>query len=168
MVKLKDIAEKYGEYGINEDKLKEILIEPKPKPKTVWDLKKGDKYQTFASDGSIITFTYGNDKHDKTLIEIGIGYVTKKEAKFERERLKVEAELLKYGGTRDMMSLGDENTRKWFMKCIHKQGPSLSIDSYWTVNNQGVIYFKSQEAILNAIAKIGEDRIKKYIFNVKE
>lgn len=166
MIKLKDIAEKYGEYEIDENKLKEILIEPRPKK--IWDLKKGDKYYKFSFDGSITTFEYGNDRHDEALIEIGIGYVTEKEAKFERERLKVEAELLKYGGTRDMMSLGDENTKKWFMKCIHKQGPSLSIDSYWTVNIQGIIYFKSQEAILNAIAKIGEDRIKKYLFYVKE
>lgn len=167
MIKLKDIAEKYGEYGINEDKLKEILIEPKPKPKTVWDLKKGDKYQTFAFDGSIITFEYGNDRHDEALIEIGIGYVTEEEAKFERERLKVEAEMLKYGGTRDMMSLGDEDIEKYFIECYHDpKSPSLRIDNHWSTHH-GMIYFKSEEDAKIAIAKIGEDRIKKYLFYVK-
>lgn len=166
MIKLKDIAEKYGEYEIDESKLKEILIEPKPK--TIWNLKGYDNYYLIGDNGSIYEYIWHENKINYKRLEIGNIFLTKEEAEFERERLKVEAELLKYGGTRDMMSLGDENTKKWFMKCIHKQSPLLSIDSYWTVNNQGVIYFKSQEAILNAIAKIGEDRIKKYIFNVKE
>lgn len=165
MIKLKDIAEKYGEYELDEDKLKEILIEPKPK--TVWDLKKGDKYQTFAFDGSITTYEYGNDKHDKALIEIGIGYVTEKEAEFERERLKVEAGLLKYGGTRDMMSLNDSYFKKFYIKYDHKLD-NLCIGINYSLNHQGTIYFKTCEDAENAINHIGEDRIKKYIFNVKE
>lgn len=166
MIKLKDIAEKYGEYELDENKLKEILIEPRPKK--IWDLKKGDKYYTFSFDGSITTFEYGNDRHDEALIEIGIGYVTEEEAKFERERLKVEAEMLKYGGTRDMMSLGDENIKKYFIEYYHdpKQS-SLCIDYHWMVHH-GMIYFKSEEDAKMAIARIGEGRIKKYIFNVKE
>lgn len=164
MIKLKDIAEKYGEYELDEDKLKEILIEPK----TVWDIKENDYYYFLDSRGCIGVDTWRNYDEDYERAGIANIFLTREDAEFERERLKVEAELLKYGGTRDMMSLGDENTKKWFMKCIHKQSPLLNIDSYWTVNIQGVIYFKSQEAILNAIAKIGEDRIKKYIFNVKE
>lgn len=166
MIKLKDIAEKNGEYELDEDKLKEILIEPKPKK--VWDIKENDEYYCVTAEGNIYSSVWDNYKVDYKRLGIGNVFLTREDAEFERERLKVEAELLKYGGTRDMMSLGDENTKKWFMKCTHKQGPSLSIDSYWTVNSQGIIYFKSQEAILNAIAKIGEDRIKKYIFNVKE
>lgn len=31
MIKLNELMNKYGEYGVNEDKLKEILIDPKPK-----------------------------------------------------------------------------------------------------------------------------------------
>lgn len=166
MIKLKDVAEKYGEYGIDESKLKEILIEPRPKK--IWDLKKGDKYHTFGFDGSITTFTYGNDRHDKALIEIGIGYVTEEEAKFERERLKVEAEMLKYGGTRNMMSIGDSRTAKYFITYYcEPDSSSLHVDCFWTSNHQGVIYFKSEEDVQNAIAKIGEDRIKKYLFYVK-
>lgn len=167
MIKLKDIAEKYGEYGINEDKLKEILIEPKPKPKTVWDLKKGDKYYTFGFDGSITTFEYGNDRHDKALIEIGIGYVTEEEAKFERERLKVEAEMIKYGGTRDMMSLGNSHHPKHIIT-YSNSNKALSISNRYELNYQGVIFFETSEDAQNAIDKIGKDRIKKYIFNVKE
>ncbi len=38
MIKLNEIIEQYGDYEVDEEKLKEILI--KPKPKSVWELSK--------------------------------------------------------------------------------------------------------------------------------
>ena len=166
MIKLKDIAEKYGEYKIDEEKLKEILIEPKPK--TVWDIKENDYYYFLDSRGCIGTDTWRN--YDKDYERAGIAniFLTREDAEFERERRKVEAEMLKYGGTRNMMSIGDEYIEKYFIQCCHEsKSPSLCIDHYWTVHNQGIICFKSEEDAKMAIAKIGEDRIKKYLFYVK-
>ena len=114
MIKLKDIAEKYGEYEIDESKLKEILIEPKPK--TVWDIKENDYYYFLDSRGCIGTDTWRN--YDKDYERAGIAniFLTREDAEFERERLKVETELLKYGGTRDMMSLNDSDFKKSFIR----------------------------------------------------
>lgn len=168
MIKVSEIKEKYGDYLIDEDKLKEILINPKPK--TVWDLKDGDTYYLLCSDGTICNYVWNSEEvADIESRSNGFCFLTYEEAEFERERKKVESELLKYGGTRNMMSLGDNNTQKWFMKCNQESGSLfLSIDYYWTLNHQGSIYFKSKESILNAISKIGEDRIKKYLFYVKD
>lgn len=166
MIKLKDIAEKYGEYGINEDKLKEILIEPKPK--TVWDLKENDEYYCLTAEGNIYSSVWDNYKVDYERLEMGNVFLTREDAEFERERLKIEAEMLKYGGTRDMMSLGDEYIEKYFIEYYHDpKSPSLRIDNHWSTHH-GMIYFKSEEDAKIAIARIGEDRIKKYLFYAKE
>lgn len=165
MIKLKDIAEKYGEYEIDESKLKEILIEPKPK--TVWDIKENDYYYFLDSRGCIGTDTWRN--YDKDYERAGIAniFLTREDAEFERERLKVETELLKYGGTRDMMSLNDSDFKKSFIRYDH-YSDNLSIGINYSLNHQGTIYFKTCEDAENAINYIGKDRIKKYIFNVKE
>lgn len=164
MIKLKDIAEKYGEYGIDENKLKEILIESKPK--TIWDLKENDNYYMWLN-GKLYTAIWGDSKIDHTRAEIGNIFLTKEEAEFERERLKVETELLRYGGTRDMMSLNSLNFKKFFIDYDHDSNMPF-IGNNYGLNHQGTIYFKTYEDAENAINHIGEDRIKKYIFNVKE
>lgn len=166
MIKVKDIAEKYGEYEIDEEKLKEILIEPKPK--TVWDMKQGDTFFSIDPYVGVVPYTwYNHNIGCHRIRNIGDMFLTKEEAEFEFERRKVEAEMLKYGGTRDMMSLGDENVKKYYIVCFQN---TKYLDIAWIryVNHQGAIYFKSEEDARNAIDNIGEDRIKKYIFNVKE
>lgn len=163
MIKLKDIAEKYGEYELDEDKLKEILIEPK----TVWDIEENDYYYFLDSRGCIGADTWGNYDEDYERAGIANIFLTREDAKFERERLKIEAEILKYGGTRDIMSLNDSDFKKFYIKYDHKLD-NLCIGINYSLNHQGTIYFKTCEAAKNAINAIGEDRIKKYIFNVKE
>lgn len=166
MIKVKDIAEKYGEYGIDEEKLKEILIEPKPK--TIWDLKTGDKIYWIDRFGDVLTGEWREDEegcHDIRMMNSI--FLTEKEADFETERRKVETEMLKYGGTRDMMSLGGSYQPKFFITYSHCD--KVISDAYRSyMNYQGCIFFKTRKDAENAIDKIGEDRIKKYIFNVKE
>ena len=165
MIKLKDIAKKYGEYELDEDKLKEILIEPRPKK--IWDLIKNDVYYYLNDQGGIASSKWDEYEVDHRKRAIGNVFLTREDAEFERERLKIEAEMLKYGGTRDMMSLGDENIKKYFIECYHDpKSSSLCIDYHWSVHH-GMIYFKSEEAAKYAINAIGEGRIKKYLFYVK-
>lgn len=164
MIKVKDIAEKYGEYGIDEDKLKEILIDPQPK--TVWDLKKGDEYCLFGCYGDVTTCIWSADSYDINARNMNNAFLTRAEAEFEVERRKVEAEMLKYGGTRDMMSLGDAEENKFIIAYDNGNAREIVVDLFHTLNYQGSIYFKTAKDARDAIDKIGEDRIKKYIFNV--
>ena len=59
MIKLSEIESKYGEYLVDEDKLKELLV--KPEPKTVWDLEKGDKYYHISSNFGVLPSAWYND-----------------------------------------------------------------------------------------------------------
>ena len=162
-VKIKDIVEKYAEYEVDEDKLKELLIEPKLK--TVWNLQVNDIYYYLTSCGDIRCDEWCGCSLDEARRAAGNCFLTREEAKFELERRKVETELLKYGGTRDMMSIGKDDIRKYYMLYSHFQD-IVCIRSLCYTQYLGCIYFKSREDTQRAINEVGEDRIKKYLFYV--
>lgn len=164
MIKVSEIAEKYKDYEIDEKELEKLLV--KPKAKSVWDLKDGDKYWCVYRDGKVDVFSWVDCLIDKKIRDCGNIFLTKEEAEFEVERRKCEAIMLKYG-TRDMMSLGNGSRAKYcimhnYSDCV------INCDYYGAINYQGIIWFASREIAQQCIDEIGEDRLKKYIFNVKE
>lgn len=163
MIKVSEIAEKYADYEIDEKELEKLLVKP---IKSVWDLKKGDKYFILWSEGEVEYCKWNGDKIDVNRRACGNIFLTKEEAEFEVERKKCEAIMLKYG-TRDMMSLGDVDTKKWLIRYNHNE-KHLHLDYFNYLNSQGIILFASEEIAQQCIDEIGEDRLKKYIFNVKE
>lgn len=147
----------------------EYRIEKIPqKPKTVWDLKSGDEYYFINMICGVTRTTFSNDTYDtdKKIIEVGNAFLTREEADHEAERRKCEAILLKYG-TRDMRSLGDINAHKYFI-VYNNYYNELSISFNQSANSQGTIYFETSELAQKAIDEVTEERLKKYIFNVKE
>ena len=162
-IKIKDIVEKYAEYEVDEDKLKELLIEPKLK--TVWNLQVDDTYYYLTACGDIRCDEWCRHPLDEARRATGNCFLTYEEVEFELERRKVETELLRCGGTRDMMSIGDINTDKYFIMYLH-ESRRICINSYCSLHCLSNIYFKSEVDAQRAINKIGEDRIKKYLFYV--
>ena len=158
MIKVEEIAEKYKGYEVDEEKLKEFLTPPKPK--TVWDLKYGDRYYYISPNGNV----WGNKWDDCTLDSgrrsIGNCFLTYEEAKFEVERRKVEAILLKYGGRRFKNS-----ERNYYLYYDHEDNliRKTMVD---TCQSQGIIFFDDDKVIDQAIKEAGKDNIKKYIFGV--
>lgn len=161
IIKIKDIVEKYAEYEIDEDKLKELLI--KPKQKTIWELEAGDRYIFINSDGIVVPSVWSNDIYHENKRAVGNCFLTREEGEFELERRKVETELLRCGGTRDMMSIGDANEDKYFIMYL-QDSERIYINYNYGNHYLGNIYFKSEEDAQRAIYEIGEDRIKKYLF----
>lgn len=154
MIKVEEIAEKYKGYEVDEEKLKEFLIPPKP------NLKYGDRYWFIDSYGNVCTGIWKNDKVDNGRRTIGNCFLTKEEAEFEVERRKVEAILLKYG-SRDFEYSENNN----YMYYEHGES-SIEIGHYRSCQDQGGIYFDTEELCQQAIDEAGEDNIKKYIFGV--
>ena len=158
MIKVEEIAEKYKGYEVDEEKLKEFLTPPKPK--TVWDLKESDKYWYISPNGNV----WGNKWDDCTLDSgrrsIGNCFLTYEEAKFEVERRKVEAILLKYGGRRFKNS-----ERNYYLYYDHEDN-LIRKTMVETCQSQGIIFFDDDKVIDQAIKEAGEDNIKKYIFGV--
>ena len=145
----------------------EYRIEKIPhKPKTVLDLKYGDEYYYIDFCGCVIITSYDGYDMDKRMIEFGNAFLTEEEANHEAERRKCESILLKYG-TRYMMSLGDGNKSKY---CIYLNNflNKIVVSDNYCIQSQGSIYFESKELAQKAIDEVTEERLKKYIFNVKE
>ena len=146
----------------------EYKIEKIPqKPKTVWDLKEKDEYYYIDIYGNvdITTFGIGTCWEDKKMIEIGNAFLTEEEANFESERIKCEAILLKYG-TRNFMSFEYYDDKYYIMYDNTLENVDVACCTFR--QNQGTIYFKTIELAQKAIDEVTEERLKKYIFNVKE
>lgn len=158
MIKVEEIAEKYKGYEVDEEKLKEFLTPPKPK--TVWDLKYGDRYYYISPNGNVWRNKWDDCTLDSGRRSIGNCFLTKEEAEFEVERRKVEAILLKYGGRRFKNS-----ERNYYLYYDHEDNliRKTMVD---TCQSQGIIFFDDDKVIDQAIKEAGEDNIKKYIFGV--
>ena len=145
--------------------LGECKIEKIPhKPKSVWDLKEEDKYYYINYYGEIDSTFYDCDE-DVDIIKCGNAFLTREEAKFEVERRKCEAILLKYG-TRNFMSFEYYDDKYYIM--YNNTLENVYVDCCNFMQRQGSIYFKTEELAQKAIEEVGEDRLKKYVFNVKE
>ena len=154
------------DYVLCELLLGKYIIEKIPqKPKTVWDLKDGDEYYYIDYYGEIKSVVNECCDEDLNIVEFGNAFFTKEEAEHELERRKCEAILLKYG-TRDMMSFEDYDDKYYIM--YDNTGKNVDVSCCTFRQNQGVIYFKTIELAQKAIEEVGEDRLKKYVFNVKE
>lgn len=160
MIKLNEIQAKYGEYLVDEDKLKELIV--KPKPKTVWDLEYGDKYYCLDNAGNINYITWHENAYNLFQRENGNAFLTYDEAKFELERRKCEAIMLKYG--RRTFKYEQNN----YLIRFNNSDEKVEV-GFWSVYQfQGSIYFDTKELAQKAIDEIGEERLKKYVFRVEE
>ena len=160
MIKLNEIQAKYGECLVDEDKLKELLV--KPKPKTVWDLEKEDIYYFINPNGGVYSCRWVADEQDLSRREIGNAFLTYDEAKFDLERRKCEAIMLKYG--RRTFKYGDNN----YSIRLNNANKQIKFENWRVIQHQECISFDSEELAQKAINEIGEERLKKYVFRVEK
>ena len=134
------------------------------KPKTVWDLKEEDMYYYINLYGEIDS-TFYDCEEDVDIIKCGNAFLTREEAEFEVERRKCESVLLKYG-TRNFMSFEYYDDKYYIM--YNNTLENVYVDCCNFMQRQGSIYFKTEELAQKAIDEVTEERLKKYVFNVKE
>ena len=162
-MKLKELVEQYADYEVKEGFMD--LLE-KPKPKSVWDLKYGDRYFFLTASGMVERGTWTNDSSDFNRQRIGNTFLTVEDAEFAKERLKVIAELKKYAKEFSDEEWKDNKTQKYYIVYRYSGDYIRSILTY--TSKDSVLYFESPEKIQEAIDAVGEDRIKKYYFGVRE
>lgn len=141
------------------ERVKPKVVEVRRK---VWKPKIGEHYWYLWGDGNISTITWCGSKLDADRYKLGNCFRTEEEAKFVREKKKVEVELERYA---------DEHNSKIIKKrfCIQyndEDTKQLSCN-FWSLKLQGAVMFTSRQLVFDAIEAVGEDRIKKYIFGVE-
>lgn len=144
------------------DEISEDLLESYiEKPNSIWELQNGDTYYAIDySEMTVHSIEFCNDEYDLNNRELRNCFLTKEEAEFALERIKIEAEMLTLGGRRKFKNNRDN--------CgIYHIDDSIYAKSYRYVIIQGLIYFDSIKEAEDAIKTIGEDRLKKYIFGVE-
>lgn len=162
-MKLKELIEQYGEYEVKNGFM-ELLEEPKPK--TVYDLKDGDWCFFLTESGTIMKGIWRDDSGDHNRIRLGNVFLTKEDAEFTVERLKVIAELKKYAKEFSDEEWEKMNSPKHYLVYDYEDYV-ISIGCVYYSKGNG-IYFGSKEKAQEAIKAVGEDRIKKYYLGVKE
>lgn len=162
-MKLSELMEEYGDYEVKEGFMD--LLE-KPKPKSVWDLKNGDVYYFLTSYGYVMKTVWFNNDEDNDKLSIGNAFLTEEDAEFARERLKVIAELKKYAKEFSDEQWKDNKTQKYYIVYRYNDDYIISILTY--TSKCSVLYFESSKKAQEAIDAVGEERIKKYYFGMRE
>lgn len=160
-MKLKEWIEKNcdKEIEFKDGKLTITELEVKGRWKPTLD----DHYYFISAVGGADSVYWGNYESDQKSLAIGNVFKTKKEAEFTAERLKIRAEMLDLGG-REYFNLHKINNR---ISYNHDTG-QLVLDGESRFQDPFVIYFDSDINLISVIEKIGESRIKKYLFGVEE
>ena len=144
---------------------------PKEEPKSKdWKPKKGDTYYYIGSVGSIFNYDYREDISDEAHLNIGNYFKTKEDAKHMVEKFKVIRELQKFANENNEKEIDWKNFNQCKYKIVYDaEDEDLYVDySIQCESEPFNIYFTSFKIAKKAIEAVGEDRIKKYYFNVEE
>lgn len=163
-MKLNELMEKYGDYEVKEGFMD--LLE-KPKPKTVWNLKEGDKYWYVDIFGYVLCDVWSSANNADVLRrDQGNVFLTKTEALFEQKRREVCTIVKKYAYEFSKDEWEDINSDKIYPYYMFSTKEiRYGLNTYQKNND---LYFKSQEDIRKAIDKVGESDFIKYYLGVKD
>lgn len=145
----------------------EVVEEPKSKD---WKPKKGDKYYYINDASFIFNYDCREDISDEAHLNIGNCFKTEKEAKHMVEKLKVIHELQKFAYENNEKEIDWNNKTQYKYYLVYAtEDEELYVDyAVYCKRELLNIYFTSSDIARKAIKTIGENRIKKYYFDVEE
>ena len=141
------------------------------KKSKVWKPKNSEKYYYMVSDGDMSEASWYDDSdiaNDR--YAIGNCFQTKKEAEFAVERLKVIAELKRFAQEHNEKEIDwrDYGQCKYYIFCeYHEHVEYIDIGCVKECKSNDIC-FTSEEIAQQAIDTIGEERLKKYYFEVED
>lgn len=114
--------------------------------------------------GEIVRYKWDNSELDRKRFNQGHLFYSYEDAVFEVEYRKVIVELKLFA--QPISTYWDKGKKHYYIEYSYHFN---SIETDYTLNYQhNDIYFESEEDALNAIAFVGEDRVKKYYLGVEE
>ena len=136
----------------------------------VWKPEKDGHYYYYNDTGHIYESCYDGDSTDKNRLEFGNCFKTKEEAEHMVEKLKVINELKKFALENNEAEIDWNNlSQKKYVIIYDPENQNVDVYCYWRTQYIPFnIHFTSEKIAQKAIETIGEDRIKKYYFDVKE
>lgn len=120
-----------------------------------------DKYWYVGMRGNVFSSEWEGLPSEEHMLEVGNIFKTEDEAYFAVEKLKVETELRKF--SQPFKSMTDN-----FIIVFDRETYKLGVKAVIFSDIQGAIYFDTTTVAEEAIESVGKERIKKYIFGVRE
>lgn len=171
------IDDKYSDREVKEIIFEDSLaddwevVEDEEKKKEYWKPKENEKYyfiEECSEDVGIVT--NGEWRIDNFRFSIGNYFKTNKEAKHIIEKLKVIHELQKFAFENNEKEIDWNDAKQYKQFLIYDiEHKKVCIDYKTYVKSEPFnIYFTSFNIARKAIKTIGEDRIKKYYFDIEE
>ena len=135
-----------------------------------WKPKKGDTYYYIGNAGSIFNYDCREDILDEAHLNIGNYFKTEEDAKHMVEKFKVIRELQKFANENNEEKIDWKNFNQCKYKIVYDaKDEDLYVDYNIQCKSEPFnIYFTSSKIAKRAIEAVGEDRIKKYYFNVED
>jgi hypothetical protein len=168
-MKIKDLLETVQDVELTpeqEKQIKEYLGIKEPKK---WKPNHGEMYWYIPHCGDIASTIWSNYCDlDADLFAMGNCFKTKEEAEFALEKYKVYLELKNFADeNNDPIDWNNKKQEKYIINYCTVDKKSVFVDSWATYQFIGCVYFSSYKLAKRAIQKVGEDRIKKYLFGVE-
>lgn len=147
------------------DKEKKTFLHLVKKSKKSRKRHMNEIYYSICPNGNIVSSIEKNTFYDDNCWKLGNYYNTIKEAEFAKQKQLVYQELKKYALEQNTGEIDWENYLqiKYFIYYNTKSN-DLGIMDVSKRKITGQVYFTSEKIAENAIKDIGEDRIKKYLF----
>ena len=124
-------------------------------------------YYSIAEDGNIVGSVENDTFYDESCWKFGNYYNTTEEAEFAKQKQLIYQELKRYALEHNTEEIDwTNNSSSKFYITYGYQNNELIIDNMQTIKSPNTVYFTSEKIAENAIKDIGEDRIKKYLFEI--
>lgn len=133
--------------------------------------KKRERLETyyFIDDKGAICWEHTLGTVNEVRYRLGNYFKTKEEAEFARNKQLIYQQLKDYAleHTTEEFDWTNPNQFKWFIRYDNKYKSIVYTWTRYSIDlNQ--IYFTSEKIAKDAVEKVGEDNIKKYLFGVEE
>lgn len=136
----------------------------------VWKPEVGEEFYTLFGDGSIDELTWFNNADGIKRYELGNCFKTREEAEFALERQKIITELKRYALEHNEKEIDwyDHCVLKYYIQYDYVNNKLNIVSTRYSKSNISSMYFTSDKIAGAAIEAIGEERIKKYYFEVND
>ena len=149
------------------EQLMKLIQKSNKTKRKIWEPEYDEWYFSISGCGEVESFNWLNDSTDDSSYGIGNCFKTREDAEFALEKLKVEAELRRFAEENNEHEIDwkDKNQVKWYINYIYNYG-LVFLKSFAVKSND--IYFSSEKIAKQAVEYVGEERLKKYYFEVDD
>ena len=151
-----------------EKQLAELKKELEKKDNGIWKPQRREQYHFIEIDGELDCSYYTQHKVDEDRFAFGNYYKTRKEAEKMANYLKYTNLLRKYVEEHSEPIDWNNRIQQKYYLWLNVDPYRVQIGSNNWARQQGTIYASSEEVLREAIEFVGEENLKKYVFQVEE